>query len=430
MIRRHIGMRHYGTIYAYITREFILSFVVSFFFFFFIFFVNNILLLAEEVLSKNVPPLDVMKLIFFSLPSVLSISFPFAALVGALMAVGRLSSDNEVLAFQASGVHTSRILIPLLALSVALTGLSFLVNDYFIPVGNINFGKLYTQVFFANPGLELESYSIKRYQDAVIVTGAVEGNQISDIVIFDKDPEKDKRVISAGRATLSHETDQRGVISLQLEDVFTHTSDQSKRDDFDYSLSSIMTYNILLRDISFSVRNPGPREMSSVDVWKVVKEKRAEYAAKVADHEEKIRRAGYKLTQAYRLASAIEGGGSRQLDQDLEKLRGEIAGLRERSIVDRSLQNYEIEFYKKFSLPVACLVFILFAFPVGLLTKRSGRAVGFGVGLFVSILYWGMLFAGQQFGYRMNISPAVATWFPNIVILFAGAGMFLVRKRT
>ena len=64
-------MRSFRTITLYTYQEFALSFMVAFLFFFFLFFVNNVLLLAEDVLSKDVPPLDVMLLIIYSLPSIL-----------------------------------------------------------------------------------------------------------------------------------------------------------------------------------------------------------------------------------------------------------------------------------------------------------------------------------------------------------------------
>ena len=55
--------------------------------------------------------------------------------------------------------------------------------------------------------------------------------------------------------------------------------------------------------------------------------------------------------------------------------------------------------------------------------------MGFGLGLFVAIAYWGMLFAGQQIGYRMSISPILASWFPNGVILTAGVAFILMRRK-
>ena len=99
-----MGRRHW-TLSFYVGREFIFSFVVAFLFFFFIFFMNNILILAEEVLAKKVPLGDVLLLVVYMLPSVVSISFPFASLVGALMAVGRISSDNELLEDAIAATH-------------------------------------------------------------------------------------------------------------------------------------------------------------------------------------------------------------------------------------------------------------------------------------------------------------------------------------
>jgi len=99
-----------------------------------------------------------------------------------------------------------------------------------------------------------------------------------------------------------------------------------------------------------------------------------------------------------------------------------------RNVTDQTLQAYLLEFYRKFSMPAACLVFAYFAFPVGTRARRSGRTVGFAVGLFVSIVYWGMLFAGQTFGVRMSLSPALSMWFPDAVVLAAGILFFILRR--
>ncbi|MEE9309108.1 MAG: LptF/LptG family permease, partial [Spirochaetia bacterium] len=112
----------------YILNEFLISFVVAFLFFFCTFFINQLLVLAEEIFSKKVPFWDVLQFIVFSLPSILALSLPFGALVGSLMAMGRFASDNEILAFRASGVARHRILNPLLAAGVLLFLVSFVMN--------------------------------------------------------------------------------------------------------------------------------------------------------------------------------------------------------------------------------------------------------------------------------------------------------------
>jgi lipopolysaccharide export system permease protein len=100
-----------------------------------------------------------------------------------------------------------------------------------------------------------------------------------------------------------------------------------------------------------------------------------------------------------------------------------------KKVLDRSLQIYLLEYYKKFSIPFACFAFICFAFPVGMFTKRSGRSVGFGIGLFVTIIFWGILFAGQTMGIRMYFPPFLSMWLPDILILSVGAVLAFLRFR-
>jgi lipopolysaccharide export system permease protein len=420
--------RSHRTIYWYLFKEFFFSFVVAFLFFFFIFFVNHLLLLAEEILSKSVPFGKVLLLIVYSLPFIVAMAFPFSSLVGALMAVGRLSSDNEALAFQASGVSRMRLFYPIVVLGALFMVSSFIMNDYFLPLGTINFSKLYREILYTNPQLELEANAVKRYQDSTMVTGNVEGDTIDDIIIFDKTAEKKDRVISAQKAILRESAQQQGIISFRLEDVFTQVADPKVKTRFEYSAAREMMYNIPLQDLSFAITNPGPREMRSVDVYKRIQEKSAAFAQDQRELRLQQLRVAYELVGYY--TSAAEGGPPApgrfaELNQRLARVESEMG----RKVRDRTLQVYRLEFYKKFSVPAACLVFVFFAFPVGLFTKRSGRTVGFGIGLLVSIFYWGLLIAGHTLGIRLAYSPFLSMWAPNFIILALGLLFFALRFR-
>ena len=56
-----------------------------------------------------------------------------------------------------------------------------------MPYGTIKYTKLYRELIYANPALELVPYSVKEYLDTVIVTGDIKDNVIQDIMILDKD---------------------------------------------------------------------------------------------------------------------------------------------------------------------------------------------------------------------------------------------------
>ncbi len=423
--------RNFFPIYRYVGREFIFSFLVAFLFFFFIFFVNQMLLLAEDILSKNVPFKDVLLLIIYSLPIIVFFSFPFGSLVGALMTVGRFSSDNEVLAFQASGISKRHIFIPIFVIAVVFSIMSFLINDIFLPKGTINFNKLFRELIYANPEVELEPYSIKRYQNSIIITGDVTGKSIDDLTIIDRDPENNRRIITAKHAVLQESDTQQGVISLQLYDVFSHIADARRTRISEYLVSQRMVYNILLKDISFSLRNPGPTEMSSRDVYTVIQEREAE----LTDKRSELMLSYYRniLSLRNRYWHAVSEKQPISVDDDtfeeLEEIWENKKGLENRELTDRTLHLYKLEFNKKFAVPIACTIFVLCAFPIGILTKRSGRSVGFGIGLLIAVIYWGMLFAGQSLGLRVMFPPTFSMWLPNIVVMFIGAAAFILRRR-
>jgi lipopolysaccharide export system permease protein len=419
--------------WLYVGREYVISFVVAFLFFFFLFFLNQILVMAEEIFSKKVAFWDVVRLIVFSLPIVIAFSFPFGSLVGALMAAGRLSSDNELLAFGTLGVPPRQILLPMLLIGLAFSAISFVTNDYFLPLGNLRFAEVYRRVLYSNPGLELEPYSVKRFENTTIITGAVDGRELRDILIVDKSVEGNRRIITAKVARLAESTQQGGIVSLTLDHVFSQLSYPRDGDRYDYTLSDSMVYTILLKNItSVSIGGLTPSTMSSADVWKQIRQKSREQEAAQKQKDEKIAGLALGLSGGLRAAELALAADPGRIGGDrtaVETLWRNLDAERRRSVVDLSLQSYRVEFHRKFSMPIGCLVFAFFAFPVGVRARRSGRTVGFGVGLFVAIVYWGLLVAGQTFGVRMSFSPALSMWFPDGIVLLAGAMFFMAGAR-
>jgi lipopolysaccharide export system permease protein len=422
--------RSFRRTWIYVGREYTFSFTVAFLFFFFIFFVNQILLMAEQIFSKRVPFWDVVLLVIYSLPIVVALAFPFGALVGALMAVGRLSSDNEILAFSVLGIPERHLLFPLLVLGLIFSCVSFIMNDYFFPLSNIRFAEIYKRIIYSNPAVELEPHSIKKYENTIIITGGVEGKSINDVLIIDKSPEGNRRVITARSASLTESAETKGVVSLGLEKVFSQVSYPKEGDRYDYFTADSMIYSILLKNMTGAIGNLTPQQQSSVDVWLQIQKMMKEKAAREAQKQERVKALLYGLSSAIRDSRQRLSADPSRLaleKKNIDALERTLQAERTRDAGDRTLQSYLVEFNRKFSLPIACLVFSFFSFPIGLMARRSGRTVGFAVGLLVSILYYGLLLVGQTFGGRMEMHPALSMWLPDVVVLAAGAGIFLVR---
>ncbi|MCL2193955.1 MAG: LptF/LptG family permease, partial [Treponema sp.] len=174
------------TIYKYVLGETFFAFLIAFLFFFFIFFVNQLLLMAQDILTRQVPLYQVALLVLFALPSIIALSAPFASLVGTLMTIGRLSSDNEILVMLSSGLSFRNVFIPAITVGVVISLVAFVANDILLPAGTLQFRQLYRRILVSTPALEMASNSVVRFRDTVIVTGDVIGNSINNVLIMDR----------------------------------------------------------------------------------------------------------------------------------------------------------------------------------------------------------------------------------------------------
>ncbi|HAW85091.1 MAG: hypothetical protein A2087_05570 [Spirochaetes bacterium GWD1_61_31] len=423
-------MRKYGILQLYIAREFLLSFIISFLFFFVIFFINQLLLMAEEILSKNAPLIDVAMLIIFAMPAIIAMSFPFASLVGSIMAISRFVVDNEFLVMRASGVARKVVFVPFLLLAIVFSVISFISNDYFLPLGTMNYARTYRRLITTAPALELRPYSVKNYQNTIIITGAIDKLVIHDLVIIDETKDGKSRVITADTARLLDHAEEQSVISLILENVFTQESNPATPNKYEYSSASRMEYNILLSNFTDVSSSLGPHEMRSVDVLSIIDEKQAAFDIRLEAHQRDISNRQGTLADSY-LGFAQDGVMQiNNLQQLVTTDFSEFVRLAARRIEDRSLYLYKLEYYKKFSIPFGALCFVFLAFPLSVSIKKNNRGMSFGLGLLVALLYWALLLGGQNFGLRTGFSPFLSMWLPNIMVLGGGLVMtFFKRER-
>jgi lipopolysaccharide export system permease protein len=132
-----------------------------------------------------------------------------------------------------------------------------------------------------------------------------------------------------------------------------------------------------------------------------------------------------------RMASSVKTGLNHQLNE-LENLISKIDyEYRNHRTYSRQVNSRSVEIHKKFSIPVACIVFMLIGAPLGVMTRKGGLATSIGLSLFFFIIYWAFLIGGEELADRMFMSGALSMWLPNIVIGIFGVYLtYVVNKRT
>ena len=368
----HIMMR-------YLVKELLLYFLIAFLFFFLVFFCNQILLLVQDILRKHVPIIEVMKLMSYSLPFIIAQSAPFGTLVGFLMCIGRLMTDNEILILRATGTSFFRLSLPVIILGVLISIGSFFVNDYLLPLGTIQYNKLYKEIIFSNPNVEMESNSIKKTSNSILVIGEVDDRHVSDLLLFDTDSDGNQRLIVAGNTELLDPNDSTIMMQLRMKNPSVIQFDNENKDTYEYILSDYTTMNIFASQfIASGSSGTNPREMTSYDLKKYI-----------------------------------------------DKLKTK------KNTSKRTLNTYNLEYHKKFSLPFGSIFFALLAFPLAILFgKHNGQTIGLIIGILISVLYWSLMTLGQIFGLRNGMNGFISMWLPNLLVGIFGCIFifFLVKK--
>jgi lipopolysaccharide export system permease protein len=86
----------------------------------------------------------------------------------------------------------------------------------------------------------------------------------------------------------------------------------------------------------------------------------------------------------------------------------------------REINSMEVEIQKKFSIPAACIAFVLIGAPLGSLARKGGFATGIGLSLFFFIIYWAFLIGGEQMADTGSLPAFWAMWLPNMILSVAG----------
>lgn len=367
-VKRHVFIK-------YIARELFIYFFVCFLFFFVIFFVNQILLLAETILKQRVPVGAVLKLIFYSLPSIVAQSAPFATLLGFLMCLGRMVTDNEIMILRASGHRYTIILIPVLVMGVLISLFSFTMNDFFLPLGTLKFNRLRTEVARSDPAVQIEANSIKRMNGTALVIGEAKENLVDDLIVFDHSGSDGERIIISGNSSVEKSNAEGLLMELVMNEPIVILL--KNRKNYDVIRSQQMQLNMFESAINPSSGYINPREMTSYDLNKTIRQ-------------------------------FVNDG-------DMSK---------------RQLNSYKLEYHKKFSVPFGAIFFAILAFPLALVFgKKNGLTLGFIFGIIISVAYWAMSILGQLFGVRGGYNGFWMVWTPNFVIGIIGIFLYFRLKK-
>ena len=329
-----------------------------------IFIVVDLIEHLDKFIDKDVAFEVIVRYYGYFLPYILYLVLPVAILLATLFTIGGLSRTHELAAMKASGISLNRVLAHLLFLGILLSGWNFIFGETVVPYTN----KVNKDIY--------------RYE--------VKGTN------------RDK----AGR---------RGNIYLRNranELVHIRHFDPSKQTVFDLDWQQydgqemqqrLIARKALWRDSTWVIESGRQWFFSSDSI------------VQQAFTDRTFENLGFHPSDLVKVQTDPEEMDYWQLQMFVNRLR-EMGG---------DPVKWSVELASKASAPWTCAIVILLGVPIAAHYRRSGVTLSFGIGLFISFVFFAFQQVGRILGFNGTLEPQIAAWAGNAIFLIIGMILYL-----
>jgi lipopolysaccharide export system permease protein len=321
----------------------------------------------DDFLKHEAPVGAIVRYFLVKIPLIVNEVLPIAVLAAMLLGLGGLSRHNELTAMRACGVSSAQIVLPLLAICLSLSALTFAWNETVVPYFASRAHYINTVEIKKRPmqGLLGDQQLWARGQDTFynIESFDARSQSLLGITIYPIDPEFHLRgLLEIPKARWNG---QQWTFRDGVEQHFTDSGE--------------------IQTVKLSA--------GTLDL----REKPEDLMAARRDAEE----------FSYR------------------ELRTLVQSLRKKGL---DTTEYLVDLNLKLAVPFICTVMGLISIPIGLRSLRSSSlASNIGTGLLIGASYWFVLALAVSLGHSGALPALVAAWTGNAI--FAAIGVFLLLGR-
>jgi len=402
----------------------------------FILFVNFLLRAIDRFLGKGLDLITILEYLFLNLAWILALSVPMAVLLATLMTFGRLSEDNEINAMRASGIGFLTIMRAPILFGIIITLVLIYFNNFILPEMNFKARLLSGDIYRKRPDMNIEpGIFLDNLPDySMIVGGKSKKGIMTDVRIFSKGSKETQTSIHANSGNLNTLED---AFLLTLYDGEIHELGQKDYTNYRRIIFDKHVINIPAKDLLLNRRDSTNRSDREMTVPMMLR--------KINSYEKRLNIVYKRLSGNFFrtfgdsiLPSSIEQG-NQFIENNLYKIRNNTTLTKAQIIkkekriknLERQINNefnliksykksknkYGVEIHKKFSIPFACVLFVLLGAPLGVMSKKGGFAVSTSLSFGFFLIYYVLLIGGEEMADRNILSPSIGMWTPNLIIL-------------
>ncbi len=436
--------------------------IMTFFIALFILLMQFVWKYIDDLVGKGLEWYIIVKLLFFASTTFVPMALPLAILLSSLMMFGNLGEHYELVTMKAAGISLSRVMRPLVIVSIIISLIAFYFANTVLPAANLKFLSLLYDVRQKKLAFNLrEGVFYNGIEGFVIRVGKKDkdGNTIRDVMVYDHSQHMGNTSLTTaewGKMELT--PDKRfllfhlynGINYEERTDIrghertrpFQRTQFKEQTQRFNLAAFQLSRTDENLFKKNYEMQNINQLSFAIDSITNRLEEEKQNLEKTTLSNFifylkiDSLKKWNFPDTLQELKYSFVSGLQPDEQNAVLESAKNAVMSIKQNlegskenlSSKSRLIYKHQIVFHKKFSFSIACFLLFFIGAPLGAIIRKGGLGMPAVISTLFFILFWVVSFIGEKYAAEGVIPAWQGMWIASVILL--PIGIFLTYKAT
>jgi len=434
---------------------------MTFFIAMFVFFMMFIFKYIDDFVGKGLSFSILSELFFYFSLTTIPMALPLAILLSSLMTFGNLGEHYELTAMKSAGFSLQKIMTPLIYSSIIIAIGAFYFSNNILPFTNLKAGSLLYDVRESKPALlfkegvfnnSLDGFSIR------VGKKEYDGKTLREILIYDHRDMQGNNIVLAAKSGKMEETADKMYLVLTLKDGVSYKelpSNNSKdinrrpmiRDKFQERIINFDLSEFKMSRTNEDLFKNNYQMLNILQLRQTIDSLNKKLEKRKINFTKQLKQSYY--AKSFNLLATSDTTNKNKNDsisfsqysigQQLSIIEIATNTVRsakaysesiwdEQETEEYSKLKYQVEWHRKFTLSIACIVLFFIGAPLGAIIRKGGLGMPVVISVVFFIIFHILSITGEKLAKEGEIPVYQGMWLATAILL--PIGVFLTYKAT
>ena len=456
-------------LHLFILKSYLGPLILTFFIALFILVMQFLWKYVDDMVGKGLEGIVLAELMFYASLQMVPMAMPLAILLASLMTFGSLGENYELTALKSAGISLPRMMMPLIILTIAISGFAFQFSNNILPVANLKLMSILHGIRETRLELDIKEKVFYNGIDDFSVKVEEKNREtgfLYDVMIYDHRDRQARNsnvtIADSGKFQMSydkqfliirlfdgirydenlaignvHQPQKRDALTFHTDYFKEQTAvvqlqgyDFTKTDESLFRSSDRMkNLNQLVHDLD-SITNEkniyvkGLEERSTNFVFSKIRfDERNNY--EIIDSAQIINGDSIFASLSTSQKKTVMEYALRQARDNKQTIDDQIRYI---SREETKMRRHGMEIHRKFTLSFACMIFFFIGAPLGAIIRKGGLGLPTVISILFFVIYYIVDTTGVKFAKEGVWLVYQGMWLSSAILL--PVGIFLTYKAT